>query len=596
MSRIPHRTLRNTLQLGLTSLLAGLLLGCQSNPARDASAVQQSVDESLATAQRASPAAPPPEVTEALLPPIQVQLPPAGQRPIEQRFDVAVKNAPAQEFFMSLVAGTPFNMVVHPNVSGEISLSLRDVTIAEVLDTVQDIYGYQYRRDHGMYQVLPARMRSRIYKVDYLNITRKGSSKTLISSGQVTQNAGSGGGNGSGASSGTTPSTATGTGGETADGTVGSQVSTTSDSNFWTDLRTALDILIGTEEGRSIVVNPHAGIVVVRAMPGELRDVEDFLDTIEEAAHRQVLLEAKILEVTLRDSFQSGINWSALVEVGNDKSLLLGQTGGGTILDDGVSALAGTTTPLVRGTQVVGFDTTNLGGMFTIDANLGDFNALIELLQIQGDVHVLSSPRVATVNNQKAVIKVGTDEFFVTDVDTDTDTSTTGTNQAVDVTLTPFFSGVALDVIPQIDDQGDVILHVHPTVSQVEESIKEIATGTTTTLTIPLALSTVRESDTVIRARSGQVVVIGGLMENVVRDRVSKTPLLGDLPMVGNFFRHTSEVNVKSELVILLRPIVVQDNELWASDIRQTADRFRTLQQDGDAGERDDLLKQWRRD
>jgi MSHA biogenesis protein MshL len=568
-------------------LLLGLV-ACQSNPARNGADIQDSLAESLDASTRLPPPAPPAEVTDALLPPLEIPLP--SSRPArEQRFDVAVKNAPAREFFMSLVAGTPLNLAVHPQVEGEISLTLQNVTIDEVLETVQDIYGYQYREQRGLYQILPARMRSRIYKVDYLNVTRNGQSNTLVSSGQVSQNVRKDGDSGSGGSQ------ASSRGGD-AQGNghqPGSRVETRSESNFWSDLASALDIIVGSEEGRSVVINPHAGIVVVRAMPSDLRDVEDFLTTMQGVAHRQVLLEAKILEVTLRDRFQSGINWTALAEVGRNKSILFGQTGGGTIFENGVTGLAGTVQPLVSGTQVIGLPTTALGGMFSIDANLNDFNALIELLQTQGDVHVLSSPRVATVNNQKAVIKVGSDEFFVTDVSTDTESTTTGTNQTVDITLTPFFSGVALDVIPQIDANGTVTLHIHPTVSEVAEEIKQIATSVENSLSIPLARSTVRESDTIIRAQSGQVVVIGGLMENVTRNSVSRTPILGDLPGVGGMFRHTKQETVKSELVILLRPMVEQGNELWAGDLQRTAERFRALSDAGDAGERDRLLQQW---
>jgi MSHA biogenesis protein MshL len=571
----------------LFPLLLGLA-ACQSNPARNHSGVEGSLHESLEASREIAPPAPPAEVTDALLPPLEIPLP-AGPSAREQRFDVAVRNAPAQEFFMSLVAGTSLNLVVHPQVEGEISLNLRNVTIEEVLETVQDMYGYQYREQRGLYQILPARMRSRIYKVDYLNVTRNGQSNTLGSSGQVSQNVSKDDESGTSGSR----QTSTRQPGQSDGKQPGSRVETRSESNFWSDLGTALDIIVGQEEGRSVVINPHAGIVVVRAMPDELRDVEDFLTTMQGVAHRQVLLEAKILEVTLRDRFQSGINWTALAEVGRNKSILFGQTGGGTIFENGVTSLAGSVQPLVSGTQVIGLPTTALGGMFSIDANLNDFNALIELLQTQGDVHVLSSPRVATVNNQKAVIKVGSDEFFVTDVSTDTDTTTTGVNQTVDITLTPFFSGVALDVIPQIDANGTVTLHIHPTVSEVAEEIKEIATSVDNSLSIPLARSTVRESDTIIRAQSGQVVVIGGLMENVTRNIVSRTPFLGDLPGVGGMFRHTKQETVKSELVILLRPMVEQGNELWAGDLQRTAERFRALSDEGDAGERDRLLQQW---
>ncbi len=548
-------------KLGIFTLCL-FLSACQSNPTRESSAIEKSLDESLKITD--IPEKPPLEITDALLPPLESQLPASMPPLLEDRFDVSVKNAPAQEFFMSLVAGTSQNMVVHPGVEGEISLTLNNVTIEEVLDTVQDMYGYQYRRGRNLYQVLPARMRSKIYKVDYINVTRSGTSSTRISSGQVTQNTVN-----SDDSSGETAKPSKAQEGPAS----GSEVSTRSESNFWGDLQTAVKMIVGEEEGRSVVVNAQSGIVVVRAMPGELRDVEDFLSTIENVAHRQVLLEAKILEVTLRDSFQSGINWAAIGEVADNKNIIFSQSG--NFIDPGA--------------------TNSLGGVFTIDANLNDFAAMIELLQSQGDVHVLSSPRVATVNNQKAVIKVGTDEFFVTDVSTDTDSTTTGTSQTVDVTLTPFFSGVALDVIPQISEQGEVILHIHPTVSEVDEEIKEIATSTSEFLSIPLAMSTVRETDTIIRARSGQVVVIGGLMENVVRDRVDRTPGLGELPVVGGLFRQTSKLTVKSELVILLRPIVETGSTLWAGDLRSTASRFRDLHQSGSAGERDRLLQQWSR-
>ena len=295
-------------------------------------------------------------------------------------------------------------------------------------------------------------------------------------------------------------------------------VRTDSESDFWLDLQDSLNLIVGKEDGRKVVVHPQSGVIVVHAMPEELRDVGDYLATIENAAHRLVILEAKIIEVTLNDRFQAGINWNALIEFGDDKSILFGHSGGGTVFDSGVSGLAGTVVPLVRGTQVTGFDTNAFGGIFTIDANLKDFNALIELLKTQGDVQVLSSPRISTVNNQKAVIKVGQDEYFVTDVDTDTEITNGVGNQSVDVTLTPFFSGVALDVLPQIDADDNVILHIHPAISEVMEKTKNIKVSTDSDLSIPLALSTIRESDSVIRARSGQVVVLGGLMKNALRD------------------------------------------------------------------------------
>jgi MSHA biogenesis protein MshL len=565
---------RNIMLILWTTLTGTLSVGCQllpTLPSENMPEITAALDESMHTVPDDSVITPPPEVTDALLPPLRDELPDILPD-LEPRFDISVNNSRAREFFMSLVKGTTLNMVVHPDVTGTISITLRDVTIEDVLSTTRDVYGYRYQRNGNTYQVYPARIRTQIFTVDYLHAVRNGGSRTTVSSGRISD-AGNGGDNGSSGTS------ANATGGSTSGSVVsGSMVSTESASDFWSDLKESLKMIIGDEGGRKVMVHPQSGVIVVHALPEELRNVEEFLHTIENAAHRLVILEAKIIEVTLNDKFQAGINWNALFEFGDDKSILFGHAGGGSVFDTGASSLAGSTVPLVRGTQVTGFDTTAFGGIFTIDANLKDFNALIELLKTQGDVQVLSSPRISTVNNQKAVIKVGQDEFFVTDVETETDTvSSTVSNTSVDVTLTPFFSGVALDVIPQISDDKSVILHIHPAISEVTEKVKDISTSTTDVLSIPLALSTIRETDTVIRAQSGQVVVLGGLMKNAMRDEESRTPFLGDVPVVGDMFRHNRSVASKSELVILLRPIVIDSNRQWNGQLRSTADRFRNL-------------------
>ena len=568
------KTNTNPTSILLTLLAAMLPAGCGHMPAQttdNMADITAALEADVQANEQLVATEPPAEVTAALLPSLDDDL----QYPVpdlEPRFDISVNNSTARAFFMSLVKGTPLNMVVHPDVTGRISITLQDVTIEDVLATTRDVYGYRYRRSGNTYQVYPARIRTQIFTIDYLHAVRRGGSRTLVSSGRINS-----GGNASDSSSGT--GTAAGGGSESV--VSGSVVSTSSESDFWSDLRESLKMIIGEESGRKVMIHPQSGVIVVHALPEELRNVEEFLATIENAAHRVVVLEAKVIEVTLDDNFQAGINWNALLEFGDDKSILFGHAGGGTVFDTGASPLAGTTVPLVRGNQVVGFDTTAFGGIFTIDANLKDFNALIELLKTQGDVQVLSSPRISTVNNQKAVIKVGQDEFFVTDVETETDTvSADVSNTSVDVTLTPFFSGAALDVIPQISDDDSVILHIHPTISEVTEKIKSISTSSTEELSIPLALSTIRETDTVIRARSGQVVVLGGLMKNAVRDQESRTPFIGDVPVVGHMFRHNRNVASKSELVILLRPVVIDSNRQWNGQLRSTADRFRKLHSD----------------
>jgi MSHA biogenesis protein MshL len=216
------------------------------------------------------------------------------------------------------------------------------------------------------------------------------------------------------------------------------------------------------------------------------------------------------------------------------------------------------------------------GNLFAVGASTSNFSALITLLNTQGDAQVLSSPRVSTVNNQKAVIKVGTDEYFVTDISSDTVVSAGGTTSNPDLTLTPFFSGIALDVTPQISAEGQVILHIHPSVSRVVDQQKTITLGGEE-FDLPLAFSTVRESDSVVKARNGEVIVIGGLMQNLSNDEDAGVPGASEVPYAGNLFKQKSNLNRRTELVILLRPIVVDSEGIWSNYIQQSADRVKQL-------------------
>lgn len=572
--------------IGAAALAGSLALGgCATT--RHASAALPPADP-IAQAQApaaapvpvARPAAPPAAVQAALLPPVRLDL--GNARPgggAEPRFDVRVHDAPARQFFMSLVKGTPYNMLVAPGVKGRISMRLKTVTIEQVMEAVRDVYGYDFRKIAVGFEVLPPRLRTRIFQVNYLNMQRMGKSETRVSSGQINQNP-SAYGRGGGAFGGAVGVVGTGN----VVSLPSSSIKTRTDSDVWKSLSSSLHAMVGDKDGRQVIVSPDTGVVVVRAMPAKLREVGDFLHTVQASLQRQVILEAKILEVDLNHGFQSGINWAALGRVGTNKTLLFGQTGGGTLLDGKPSSIAGNTGNLNPNAlnQVVNTAVSAFGGAFSVAANLHDFNAFIELLKTQGTVHVLSSPRVATVNNQQAIIKVGTDEFFVTNVSSTTVTGTT-TTTTPNITLTPFFSGIALDVTPQIDGHGDVILHIHPTVSDVKDQTKTI-TVAGQRQTLPLALSTVRESDSVVYAHSGQVVVIGGLMQTTRRKDVAGTPLLGDIPLLGALFRHTRTSVEKSELVILLRPVVVEGPQTWARAVQQSRRRMEAMEAAGNRG------------
>jgi MSHA biogenesis protein MshL len=583
-------------KLSLTSAaVAGALLlsGCQTSAQHE---TYDAIGKEMAKAQARPAAAPAVDdaVAAALLPPASAlasQLPKA-RAALEERFNVAFNNVPAQQFFRSIVAGTRYNMLVHPEVSGNISANLKDVTIAETLEAIRDMYGYDYRIDGTRITIRPLTMQTRMFQVNYLTAKRRGTSNLRVSSTSVADAGrdGTGNRNNNGSGQGNQGNQGNDSGSNTLGGNNvqldSTDIRTTSDNDFWSELKAALEAIVGSKEGgRSVVISPQSGVLVIRAMPEELRSVDAYLKATQLAVDRQVILEAKILEVELNDSFQSGINWASFASI---KSSHPNRVSGGMIAPGANLAplpYTGGQPPVINNGQGLaastGFSLSNAataaGSLFGFAFQTNNFAALISFLESQGQVHVLSSPRVAAMNNQKAVLKIGTDEFFVTGVTNTVNTTDNGTTNTPSVTLQPFFSGVVLDVTPQIDDKGNILLHVHPSVSQVSTVTKNVDLGSAGTLTLPLAASATSELDSYVRGQSGQVVAIGGLMRQVSSGDVDQLPGASKVPVLGALFRNKTRMSQKRELVVLIKPTIVDGANDWSQDLLDASRRIEAL-------------------
>jgi MSHA biogenesis protein MshL len=625
-------------------MLATIVAGC-SVTSPPSTAVYDTIKGELAKDSQPR-AAVPEAVSSALMPPLNIELP----KPVavqQERFNVSFNNLSANQFFAALATGTRYNILVHPRVTGRVTVDLKDVTLFEALDAVRDMYGYDYTVEGNRIFIRPVELRTKIFRVNYLNSSRIGFSDIRVTSGGTGDSGGTTNTSGTTTSAGsTTNSSTSGAGSSRAVET--SKVHTASESDFWRELKAALEAIIGVERGpaagpagstsalqaqaqqqllaaqataatgrpgdiatpaasigvtlqpcrgdtaRCVVVNPVSGIVVVRAMPDELRSVEAFLKATQISVDRQVMLEAKIIEVQLNDGFQTGINWASFAHFASNSANQVASgfiAPGTTLLPLKPGTLApqtitsGGNTGLVAqpGLQFQAPDNASgvgLGSMFGFAFQASNFSALISFLESQGSVNVLSSPRIATMNNQKAVLKIGTDELFVTNV-TASQNQTIGnttTQQPPSVTLQSYFSGIVLDVTPQMDDRGNVNLHIRPSVSQVTQVTRQVNLGTQFgLLQVPVPSNNTSETDSIVRGRDGQIIVIGGLMRFAAAADRSQVPGAGDVPAIGALFRNRNESNQKRELVILLRPTIIPEDGSWADDISETQRRIEKL-------------------
>ena len=571
---------KNSMKKLLLSLLIPAVLGACAMPAskQETYDLIKSEMSKAAAASKVKPADAD-AVSASLLPALTLDLPPA-RKPMDERFNLNFSNAPAAQFFMGIVSGTKYNMLVHPDVTGSISANLKDVTLFEALDAIRELYGYDYKVEGSRIYIKPLSLQTRVFQINYLAASRKGSSDIRVTSGSISdsvvasnsntnqQSQNNGQGNNS-------------SGNNNSQATTSSKISTVSNNDFWSELKMSLELLAGAgKDGRQVVISPQSGVVVVRAMSDEMRNIAAYLKATQLSVDRQVILEAKILEVELNDEYQSGINWASFASLRSSPNsrTSLGFVAPGTNLSTTTLTATGSGITATAGTAL-GATANAAGSLFGLAFQTANFAALLSFLESQGNVHVLSSPRIATLNNQKAVLKVGKDEFFVTKLTTTPGVASTSgsTSPTVSVDVQPFFSGVALDVTPQIDESGNIILHVHPSVNNVTTIEKTVNAGSAGTISLPLASSVISETDSVVRGKDGHIVAIGGLMRQSNTSDRSQIPGAGELPLFGGLFRNTKQISQKRELVILIKPTIVQGDGAWEQDVLESQNRIQNL-------------------
>jgi MSHA biogenesis protein MshL len=476
-------------------------------------------------------------------------------QPVEERFNIAANQEDARQFFSNLVAGTQYGVLVSPEIEGQISISLPNVTIDEVMRSVEEAYDYSITRRGNIYQIQPPTLETRMFTIDYLDVQRTGSSSVQVSSGGsgsgavtgggqagglagagITGGAGGGGGGGGGGAGGVGGATGGGVGGG---GGGGGQISTATDTDFWEDITDTLESMLESgdaeeDAGKSVIVQPQIGLVMVTAFPKDLARVAEYIERAQGILSREVTIQVQFLEVALNKGFQSAIDFDTFGpggENGTDNSVVADFQSGGDSTQQGIS------NPLA------------------ITTNFTDFASVFRLLDSRGTTQVLSSPSLKVLNNQKAVFQDGDQEYFQVSTGSSVVSSGQAVTQSENNDLEQFFSGISMDITPQISSDGSITLHVHPTITTVTEQTKPIGGQQ-----VPLARTSVRELDSIISAQDGKIVVLGGLAYEREVDEASGIPFAADLPAVGAAFDQRRRSTVKSEFIILLRPVIASPN------------------------------------
>ncbi|MDR3323471.1 MAG: hypothetical protein LBS89_04625 [Zoogloeaceae bacterium] len=470
-------------------------------------------------AEISAPAASPSPASPSLPPPA----PPLSE---PETYNVTVHNVPVRDLLFVLARDAKLNVDIHPDVSGEVSLNAVARTLPQLLARIARQAKVRFEREDDTLLVLPDTPFLRHYKVDYVNLSRHMSGAVATST-QIATSANTAGGAESVLGAGNLSST---------------RVENVSKNLFWESLEKDIqDLLRETLEtppnaAPAVIVHPESGVVTVRATERQHERVREFIERVENAARRQVMIEATIVEVELSDGYQQGIEWSRVWSEG-DKALSL-------------------TPPALVGN----LPDANMPFVLNFAHHANPLTLTLKLLQSFGTTRVLSSPRLSVLNNQTALLKVVENVVYF-NIKADVTPGNANSNAIVAYTTTPqtVSVGLVMTVTPQIGVNDSVILNVRPTISSISGMVKDPNPDIPQHLSNEIPQIRTREIESILRVASGEIAVLGGLMEDHTDYKTGRMPLLGQLPVFGEMFTSRHNAARKSELVIFLRPIILHD-------------------------------------
>ena len=527
-------------------LILLLVMGCASPPKKERAKLPSQKVE-------ATKLQPPPgeKLKEIVVP----QMEEAKKVP-DRLFSIYARDSSIQDVLLAFSKESELNIVIDPELNGKVTIDLKRVTLKEALDAILFPLGWTYHIDGKFIKISRPQMETRLFTLNYIATRRTGKREVYTSTST-----------GGGLQTSTLP------GQQTALSPGGARTGYTDlisidEMDLWKDIQKGLEVFIfgSVEEkevpsekekttwarmdgkGKKLVTNKSTGVILVTDYPVNLNKVASYLETVEGSSQRQVNIQAKIMEVILTDDHKEGINWKVIEGLPRSINLAWGLTN-----KAGTTGYPGSATSYGIGDTATGgtISTPGLlkiapyGGVLAL-GKAGSEVALSDIMQAiaeQGDVKILSSPNISTLNNQKAIIRVGNqDVFFITGA-VATQNTVTQIVQPMTIDI-----GIILDVTPQIAEDGTIIMNIHPSITD--------KTGEKTTpdgkSTFPLL--SVRETDTTVRVRDGQTIIIAGLMQEKYEENYTGVPVLQSLPLMGGLFRYKTGTKRNSELVIMITP------------------------------------------